>query len=829
MEWSVSHRTPRSLVDKFFHGLSEKLRGIFKFLRKEPESRKGNFEGFMEALLYGADKKGFRPQYSIPGTAKTYSDFVQDLVQAEVLPPGRGGYNNYTPEQFLQSFPKNYERAKNWGAEKPILGTVGKTLAAAGKLGVYVKTTGHSMRALGKVTTRVAMQWHILPGDTNEPKTMRRSRSTLEGYETDRVDFMTIPAEMRMRKKRVEPAMARLLEVLPVYRGLNKAKRAKAAADYKRIAKELLDYTTGKFGVDPAGALSSLSPEAAAVVKYFDMLYNETGVHIKRRNMYYPLSIDKNAWGAKKVEIIKAIVKHQNVSLDVANRMHTDIAKRHVFTSEGVQDLEIFGSSVQAKKARSFSPETERALVDLDVYSSDIHTSVAQYTHQIIKRDVEQSRFGAYLRDEKGNYVTETVNGGERRVWAPMHLLEQTLEEAVRADGLVAGSGVSATDMKRVTEKYLPALRGTLGSSIDPTWKAFSNWTQTGLNLALLPLSVLSALSDLSGIPVRRETYKRPFEMLKDMARVARYFTDKEHREELQRLGRLMGTVTDRAIDHVLADSAMSDFASPTTKFLNEKFFEMNQLKRWTDFSRLLALDFARDSLVSYQNRLKNGDASVKKELGQLSLTEEQLLAWDGVSEGSQSIQIAVDRWVDQAVLRPEASDRPPVGSDPRAALFFHLKGFMYTFYNTLMTRTYQQMKDEKGFARAVPAIALAAFVLPLAAAGYELRKLLAEELVGKLIGSKPKYRKPEGWSYLEEMMVRGSLLGPFTIIHDMYEQEKHGSLALTALGGPAFAKTVEFLDDDFSIWLSGMIPGVAQSRVLRDEFKFIFPPSAPH
>jgi hypothetical protein len=125
-------------------------------------------------------------------------------------------------------------------------------------------------------------------------------------------------------------------------------------------------------------------------------------------------------------------------------------------------------------------------------------------------------------------------------------------------------------------------------------------------------------------------------------------------------------------------------------------------------------------------------------------------------------------------------------------------------------------MKDQSNFAVALPAIALAAFSMSLAMAGYGLRKLIAEEIVPRALGLEPNYKTPEGVDAFEEYALRAGLLGPFTILHDMYSADKHGSLALTALMGPAFSKTVEFMDKDLPSFLVHSIPGVAQSATLR-------------
>lgn len=177
----------------------------------------------------------------------------------------------------------------------------------------------------------------------------------------------------------------------------------------------------------------------------------------------------------------------------------------------------------------------------------------------------------------------------------------------------------------------------------------------------------------------------------------------------------------------------------------------------------------------------------------------------------------AVSQWVDFAILRPNSASVPPVGADPRMKLFWQLKGFMYSFYYTTMKRAFDQMGKSNNFAAALPLLSMAAFMLPLAMAGYELRKIVAEEIPGVILDKKPGYKKPEGNDYIWEMVIRGGLLGPFTVLHDMYEADKHGSLALTALGGPTFSKSVELFDKGLYHFLTHTTPVLAQSSVIRD------------
>jgi hypothetical protein len=477
---------------------------------------------------------------------------------------------------------------------------------------------------------------------------------------------------------------------------------------------------------------------------------------------------------------------------------------------------DIFASGVSAKHSRKLSVELQRELVDMGVYSKDIHTTLASYTHQMIKRVVEQSRFGGYEVGDDGKFKT-TEDG--KYLYHPMARLKHQLE----VSSMLKGSGssfskVSSKDFARVRDVYLPALRGTLGGNIDPNYNAIISWTQLGLNIAMLPLSVTSSFADLGGIGVMREVYKHPIQALSDMKKVARYFLDGQRREQLQRAAKVMGIVNGHAIDHVLSESMSMDHMNLTPKKINEKFFEFIQMKRWTNFSRILATDFAIDTL---RDLVKNPNDSLRDEL---SLSTADLNTWMNsggdlsAAEALPAIRHAIARWVDMAILRPEAALRPPVGSDRRFALFWHLKEYMYSFYYTTMRRVWEQTKHEEGLSRALPGIALGVFAFTLASAGYELRKLLAEELAPRALGITPNYRRPDfmGEDYMYEMMLRGGLLGPFTVLHDMYSADKHGSLAITGLMGPAFAKLVEAMDDGIAPTLVTTTPLLAQSGTLR-------------
>jgi hypothetical protein len=181
----------------------------------------------------------------------------------------------------------------------------------------------------------------------------------------------------------------------------------------------------------------------------------------------------------------------------------------------------------------------------------------------------------------------------------------------------------------------------------------------------------------------------------------------------------------------------------------------------------------------------------------------------EGIMQDHANIGYAINRWVDEASIRPNASMRPTWGSDHRMALLWYLKGFMWGYYETIGRQVFSQMRDAEGFAKVIPLITLGAMALPLAAAGYELRKMLGEDVVSAVTGLPNMRNDPD--NYWLEMLYRSGLLGPSDLIRQ---------LAFTAAGGPVVAKFVEAFDHGLFDTIATTLPGVAQSSTLRTAIK---------
>jgi len=91
----------------------------------------------------------------------------------------------------------------------------------------------------------------------------------------------------------------------------------------------------------------------------------------------------------------------------------------------------------------------------------------------------------------------------------------------------------------------------------------------------------------------------------------------------------------------------------------------------------------------------------------------------------SPVIQKAVMRWVDGAILRPNAAIRPSWSSDPHFAVFFHLKQFMYATHEVLLKRVVHEVKQ----GNTNPLLLLAAGYVPVMLAADAAKGILQEAM----------------------------------------------------------------------------------------------------
>jgi hypothetical protein len=324
----------------------------------------------------------------------------------------------------------------------------------------------------------------------------------------------------------------------------------------------------------------------------------------------------------------------------------------------------------------------------------------------------------------RAEYARRFGNGGEK--------LQDILKELFE-------QGATQEDLETIM-KGTAAMTGVLGANeINRTWAGIQGNIIAIENLALLPLSLFASLIDPLGIAVRTGSFKDAWEGFKrglDQLRkdlISKVTGAKQEETELELLVRDLGVLDENSMMNAYGDAYSGNYMSRGLKKLNETFFRWNGMEGWNKAMRVQATiagsqfilkhlrtvnDEKADPKVKAESKryldemgLKAEDLK-KVETKAVSLTHRMLHAGDPAVEviwatnnreellkskeddTTYRLRRALFKFVDSAVLRPNAAHRPIWGSDPRFALIFHLKQFTHSFQEVIMKRVWHEWKQ---------------------------------------------------------------------------------------------------------------------------------------
>ena len=324
----------------------------------------------------------------------------------------------------------------------------------------------------------------------------------------------------------------------------------------------------------------------------------------------------------------------------------------------------------------------------------------------------------------RAEYARRFGNGGEK--------LQDILKELFE-------QGATQEDLETIM-KGTAAMTGVLGANeINRTWAGIQGNIIAIENLALLPLSLFASLIDPLGIAIRTGSFKDAWEGFKrGMEQLRKDLTSKvtgakQEETELELLVRDLGVLDENSMMNAYGDAYSGNYMSRSLKKLNETFFRWNGMEGWNKAMRVQATiagsqfilkhlrtvnDEKADPKVKAESKryldemgLKAEDLK-KVETKAVSLTHRMLHAGDPAVEviwatnnreellkskeddTTYRLRRALFKFVDSAVLRPNAAHRPIWGSDPRFALIFHLKQFTHSFQEVIMKRVWHEWKQ---------------------------------------------------------------------------------------------------------------------------------------
>ena len=387
--------------------------------------------------------------------------------------------------------------------------------------------------------------------------------------------------------------------------------------------------------------------------------YTEDGepvyVALAKVKNYFPRVYDRDAVAAKADKFV-ALLEQHGFKTEQAKAIVESI--KGGFTASDIQENDslsgvTFRLDASHQRQLGLIPDTE-----LEPFlSQNLLNGVAQYMWQAARR---------------AEYVRRFHNDGSA--------IHDAIEEA-KKQGMTP-------KQEAYLHRYVQAMEGTLGHDVNEQFRQLSSGLVVYQNIRLLPLSLFSSLIDPLGIVVRGGTAQEAWGAF---TRGVKGLFGKGDDADAA-LAKLIGTIEEDLDDGMVADLYGSQYMSGTARKLNSMFFRWNGMESWNRSMRVAATRAA----VEFIKRAKTapGEHS-ERHLRELGLTPDSVkLNEKGGVVIDASVQQAVNRWVDGAILRPNAADRPDWMSDPHFMLISHLKQFTYSFQKTILERVAHEVKN---------------------------------------------------------------------------------------------------------------------------------------
>jgi len=346
-------------------------------------------------------------------------------------------------------------------------------------------------------------------------------------------------------------------------------------------------------------------------------------------------------------------------------------------------------------------------------------------------------------------------------------------------------------------EAVLNAYLGNV-THLSPFWRSVNSYVQAINLVTLLPFAAFASIPDFAGSIVQTKEFNGFTMFAKEV--VSQY----KDREAAKRFANDIGVVMPEAAANAWMSQADSDMLDPKVRMATDKFFQWTGLSYVTTLSREFASGMAKRFLIEHAN---NPTERSERYLQQLGVTNEQVRRWQdsGFSfegEDGAAVKGALSRFVESSVLRPNAAERPVWASDPRFAVVWQLKSFIYAFNKVILEGVEreigQRILNGTGITSSMAPLLLltmAAF-MPLAALGLELREYAKVGLSYAIPGidGSLKYLRTDSMdygTYFGEIFQRAGLDGPLALISMAQRSGDWGGSALASLAGP----TAELLE----------------------------------
>lgn len=470
---------------------------------------------------------------------------------------------------------------------------------------------------------------------------------------------------------------------------------------------------------------------------------------------YFPRVWDKATIREKQDDFIAALTPYigeQQARETVAAIVNSD-GSLELTENEHSLGFTPFAASVQN---RSFDFINESNAGEFTKFmSKDLSNTLTTYVQRAVHR---------------AEYASEFGNAGE--------VITEKLAEAAKQ-----GASKAELDMAK---KAVMALEGTMGYDFNPKLKEVMGAVISMENIILLPLSLFTNFVDPLGVALRSNDMK---EAGKAFMYGIKGLVDGIRRkgpDEKTEMARTLGLIDEQNMLDAMGQAYNSAHMGKALQRVNSTFFKLNGMEMWNQRMRTAAMVAGQRFIIKnvdnkrYMEELgltkndvfENPDGTLAITKDQIQAAAKNKLGEGDLAEIEKRVQAAIFKFVDGAVLRPNAAHRPIWGSDPRFQLIFHLKQFTYSFQEVILKRVKSEMQN----GNAMPAMVLLSYV-PF---------MIASDLLkGSLTGSINSTSSVTG--FLSHAVARSGILGTGTFVSDAVTDATKGKVPGSSFLGPAF------------------------------------------
>lgn len=363
----------------------------------------------------------------------------------------------------------------------------------------------------------------------------------------------------------------------------------------------------------------------------------------------------------------------------------------------GAAAIEAADNLIRGGEPRVGPKETK---VDLGFTPYAPHTAERVFT---FINNSNAGKFAKFQQKDLADIMTSYVRGATHRA------------EYARAFGntgqkiaeLVMASGITDDKELEMISNAVQAMEG----SLDPgKWSNKVKEVMSGIrtleNLVVLPLTIVSQMIDPVVIASRtgdvRDAGRAYITAIKRLVLSVKKAIGAGggKNPDGEELAEMLGIISRDATLQAMSMAYGATYMSKRMENINRIFFKYNGMQGWNNSMRVAATAAGERYLIA-----NKGNAEALAELG---LTPADIvLQSNRLDVSSPKVQQAMFQFVDQAVLRPSAANRPVWMSDPRFLLVAHLKQFTFAMHNVVLKRANRELANDNPKPWAILALAM--------------------------------------------------------------------------------------------------------------------------